>query len=151
MKLMKKGDRCRIWHRQEDRSLDSLLNCLKAHDFGTEEVKLTVIVDGRRKDIGNYVSVLFPDYDRKDLLALHEYRGLWSKRMIVETNTLPDLPFIVAVIDEEGNSLVTFKLDVDGWTMLQFEARITQIHSLVQTLERLAPAGAAISVASMAA
>ena len=133
------------FHKQPE-NLGSLIEELKKFDRqDAESVKLTAAINGQTKRLGGaYISPLFSDFDRDDLMAIHFYAGLFSARLIVEDNVLPELPFLVSIIDQDGYDLVTLKCDRDGWTVLKFAAGACHIHSLIELLERVDTLAAAL-------
>ena len=146
MKIFKNGGYYGAFQKQAE-NLGSLIEELKKFDDpDAESVKLTAVVDGQTKRLGGtYISPLFSDFDRDDLMAIHFYAGLYSARLIVEDNVLPEVPFLATVIDQDGTDLVTLKCDRDGWTVLKFTASTKHIHSLIELLERMDALAAALT------
>lgn len=128
-------------------SLSSLIRELEKFDHGTESVKLTAAINGQAKRFNlAYVSPLFSDFDEDDLRAIHAYADPCLARSIIEHNVLPELPFLVTILDQSGNDLVTLRCDRDGWIVLKFAASAEHIHSLVKILKRVDALAAGLTV-----
>ena len=152
MELIRNGAYCHVWHRETEQDLSNLIRCLQARDLmslvervrneesGVDDVlhcHLTVLIDGRKSPFGDYIAPLFSDFSRDDLAAIHCYQQCYPRKTIIEDSVVPDGPFLVAIVDEDGDALVSLKCDQDGWSVLKFAARMSQIHSLLWMLRRI--------------